>query len=83
MRNIDVPGAKEIFAKQDELLVTFWMNKGWAKAISILHNEIKKDFVEEKMKKLRQTQGKTYTDEERAEFARQRMFAEFDRWGCE
>ena len=83
MRNIDVPGAKEIFAKQDELLVTFWMNKGWVKAINILHDEIKKDFVEEKMKKLRQTQGKTYTDEERAAFAHQRMLDDFDKWGCE
>ena len=53
LRNIDVPGAKEIFAKQDELLVTFWMNKGWVKAINILHDEIKKDFIEEKMKKMR------------------------------
>jgi len=83
MRNIDIPGAKEIFAKQDELLVTFWMNNGWAKAINILHDEIKKDFVEEKMKKLRQTQGKTYTDEERAEFAHQRMLDDFAIWGCE
>jgi len=53
LRNIDVPGAKEIFAKQDELLVTFWMNKGWVKAINILHDEIKKDFFEEKIRKLR------------------------------
>ena len=53
MRNIDIPGAKEIFAKQDELMATFWQNKAWVKAINILHDEIKKDFLEEKMRKLR------------------------------
>lgn len=53
MRNIDVPGAKEIFARQDDLLVTFWMNKAFPKALCILHEEIKKDFVQEKMRKLR------------------------------
>ena len=36
MRNIDIPGAKEIFAKQDELMNTFWVNKGWVKANLVL-----------------------------------------------
>ena len=53
MRNIDVPGAKEIFAKQDERLVTFWMNKGWVKALMAIHEGVKEDYVKEKMCKLR------------------------------
>lgn len=53
MRNIDIPGAKEIFAKQDELLVTFWMNKGWVKALNAIHEGVKEDYVNEKMRKLR------------------------------
>jgi hypothetical protein len=53
LRNIDIPGAKEIFAKQDELMVTFWMNKGWVKALNAIHEGVKEDFVKEKMRKLR------------------------------
>jgi len=53
MQNIDIPGAKEIFAKQDELMVTFWMNKGWVKALNAIHEGVKEDFVKEKMRKLR------------------------------
>ena len=53
MRNIDIPGAKEIFAKQDELLVTFWMNKGWVKALNAIHEGVKEDYVKEKMRELR------------------------------
>ena len=83
MRNIDVPGAAEIFAKQDGLLSTFTQNKAYSKAAMILHEEIKKDFMEKKMKELRRTRGKVYTAEEKAEMARQRMFADFDKWGCE
>ena len=53
MRTIDIPGAKEIFAKQDELFVTFWGNKGSVKAMKILHEEIKKDYVIKKMQMMR------------------------------
>jgi hypothetical protein len=53
MRNIDIPGAKEIFAKQDELLNTFWQNRGYVKALSIIHQEAKKDYVSDKMLKMR------------------------------
>lgn len=53
MRNIDIPGAKEIFARQDELLATFTQNKAYMKAVMILHEEIKRDFIEDKMKKMR------------------------------
>ena len=53
MRTIDIPGAKEIFAKQDELFVTFWGNKGSIKAMQILHQEIKKDMVLAKMRMMR------------------------------
>lgn len=53
MRTIDIPGAKEIFAKQDDLMVTFWMNKGWTKALTIIHEEVKKDFVTKKMQMMR------------------------------
>ena len=53
MRNIDVPGAKDIFARQDELMVTFWMNKGWVKALTAIHQGVKEDYVSEKMRKLR------------------------------
>jgi hypothetical protein len=53
MKNIDIPGAKEIFAKQDDLMVTFWMNKGWVKALNAIHAGVKEDFVNEKMRKLR------------------------------
>ena len=53
MRTIDIPGAKEIFVKQDDLMVTFWMNKGWTKALTIIHEEVKKDFVTKKMQMMR------------------------------
>ena len=53
MRNIDVPGAKEIFAKQDELMATFWMNKAWAKANLAIHLAVRDDYLFEKMRKLR------------------------------
>ena len=53
MRNIDVPGAKEIFAKQDELMATFWQNKGWIKATIAIHAGVKEDYVNEKIRKLR------------------------------
>lgn len=53
MRNIDVPGAKEIFARQKDLLDTFWCNKGSIKASLIIHEELKKDFVESKMRMMR------------------------------
>ena len=53
MRTIDIPGAKEIFAKQDDLMVTFWMNKGWTKALTIIHEEVKKDYMSSKMQMMR------------------------------
>lgn len=53
MRNIDVPGAKEIFAKQEELMATFWMNKAWAKANLEIHLAVRDDYLFEKMRKLR------------------------------
>ena len=53
MRNIDIPGAKEIFAKQDELMNTFWCNRGSIKALLIIHEECKKDYVSNKMLKMR------------------------------
>ena len=53
MRNIDIPGAKEIFAKQDELLNTFWCNRGFIKALLIIHEECKKDYVTRKMNMMR------------------------------
>ena len=53
MRNIDIPGAKEIFAKQDELMNTFWCNRGSIKALLIIHEECKKDYVSNKMHMLR------------------------------
>lgn len=53
MRNIDLPGAKEIFAKQEELMSTFWMNKAWIKANIVIHDEVRKDYVLEKMSSLR------------------------------
>ena len=53
MRNIDIPGAKEIFAKQDELMDTFWMNKAWAKANIAIHLAVRDDYLFEKMRKLR------------------------------
>lgn len=53
MRNIDVPGAKEIFAKQDELMSTFWMNKGYVKAAVAITAAIRDDYFFEKMRKFR------------------------------
>jgi len=53
MRNLDIPGAKEIFAKQDDLMVTFWMNSGFLKALTAIHEGVKEDYVKEKMRKLR------------------------------
>lgn len=53
MRNIDVPGAKEIFEKQDELLKTFWSNKGYIKAAIALHEIIRDDYALEKIRSLR------------------------------
>jgi len=53
MRNIDIPGAKEIFAKQDELLNTFWQNRGYVKALLAIHETVRDDYFFEKMRKLR------------------------------
>ena len=53
MRNIDIPGAKEIFAKQDELMATFWQNKGWIKATIAIHEAVRDDYFFEKIRKLR------------------------------
>jgi len=53
MRNIDVPGAKEIFAKQDELLKTFTQNCGYIKALVAIHEAVREDYFFEKMRKLR------------------------------
>lgn len=53
LRNIDVPGAKEIFAKQDELMATFVMNKAWVKANLAIHEAVRDDYFFEKIRKLR------------------------------
>jgi len=53
MRNIDVPGAKEIFAKQDELLKTFTQNRGYIKALVAIHEAVREDYIFEKIRKLR------------------------------
>jgi len=53
MRNIDIPGAKEIFAKQDELLNTFTQNRGYIKALVAIHEAVREDYFFEKMRKLR------------------------------
>ena len=53
MRSIDIPGAKEIFAKQDELLATFVQNRGYVKAALAIHKAVREDYVLEKMRKLR------------------------------
>ena len=53
MRNVDVPGAKEIFAKQDELMATFWQNRGWVKALTAIHEGVRDDHFFEVMRKLR------------------------------
>lgn len=53
LRNIDVPGAKEIFAKQDELMATFWQNKAWVKATTAIHEAVRDDYFFEKIRKLR------------------------------
>tara|TARA_R110000772_G_scaffold53764_1_gene122934 strand:+ start:699 stop:926 length:228 start_codon:yes stop_codon:yes gene_type:complete len=54
MRNIDVPGAKEIFAKQNKLLDTFWDNRGSDKAVMAIHDAVREDFFFDKMQNLRQ-----------------------------
>jgi len=53
MRNIDIPGAKEIFEKQDELMATFWQNKAWIKATTAIHEAVRDDYFFEKIRKLR------------------------------
>ena len=53
MRNIDIPGAKEIFAKQDELLNTFWQNRGYIKAAVAIHEAVRDDHFFEKIRQLR------------------------------
>ena len=53
MRNIDIPGAKESFAKQDELLKTFTQNRGYIKAMLAIHEAVREDYFFEKMRKLR------------------------------
>ncbi len=53
MRNIDIPGAKEIFAKSDELLKTFTQNRGYVKAMLAIHEAVREDYFFEKMRKLR------------------------------
>lgn len=49
-----VPGAKEIFAKHEELMKTFVVNRGYSKADTVLFQVIRADYVIEKMKTLRQ-----------------------------
>jgi len=53
MRNIDVPGAKEIFAKSDELLATFVQNRGYVKALVAITEAVRDDYFFEKMKEMR------------------------------
>ena len=53
MRNIDIPGAKEIFAKSDELLKTFTQHRGYVKAMLAIHEAVREDYFFEQMRKLR------------------------------
>jgi hypothetical protein len=53
MRNIDIPGAKEIFARQDELMATFWQNRGYIKAAMAIHEAVRDEYFFEKMQNLR------------------------------
>ena len=53
MNSLEIPGAKEIFAKQDELLNTFVQNKGYIKAAIAIHEAVREDYFFEKMRKLR------------------------------
>ena len=53
MRNIDIPGAKEIFARQDELMATFWQNRGYVKAAMAIHEAVRDEYFFEKMQNLR------------------------------
>ena len=53
MRNIDIPGAKEIFEKSDELLATFTQNRGYVKAIVAITEAVRDDYFFERMDKMR------------------------------
>ena len=53
LRNIDIPGAKEVFAKQDELMSTFWQNRGYIKAAVALHEVIRDEVFFGKMQEMR------------------------------
>mgnify|MGYP000226985310 FL=1 len=53
MNSLEIPGAKEIFAKQDELMATFWQNRGWVKALTAIHEGVRDDHFFEVMRKLR------------------------------
>ena len=79
MRNIDIPGAKEIFAKQDDLMSTFWQNRGYVKATLAVHEAVREDYFFEKMNKLRIANIAVKAKAA----AHQRMLDDFDRWGCE
>ena len=75
MRNIDVPGAKEIFAKQDELMATFWQNKGWIKATIAIHEAGRDDYFFEKIRKLRASTS--YESSDSAYYAKHGTVGEF------
>ena len=81
MRNIDIPGAKEIFARQDELMVTFWMNKGWVKALAAIHEGVKEDYFFEKMQNLRfannRKNAKSYEEQAREYYNKYGTSGEF------
>jgi len=53
MRNIDIPGAKEIFSKSDELLSTFTQNRGYVKAMIAITEGVRENYFFEKMDKMR------------------------------
>lgn len=52
-QDINIPGAKEVYAKRDELLATFVQNRSYVKACKAITEAVTEDYFFERMRKLR------------------------------
>ena len=52
-QDANIPGAKEVYAKQEELLATFVRNRSYVKACKAITEAVREDYFFEKMTKMR------------------------------
>jgi len=58
MTDINIPGAKEVYVKQEELLATFVQNRSYVKACKAITEAVREDYFFEKMTKMRKENQK-------------------------